>query len=94
MRRGVPHLRVSGKGEKTRYLPRHPGTNELIHDYLGAAGHGADDPAARSILAEGRLCLRLLDAGGRAQSRGHLRSDRRRPLCAQSRNQIWQKGRF
>jgi myo-inositol 2-dehydrogenase / D-chiro-inositol 1-dehydrogenase len=32
MRRGVPHLRVSGKGEKTRYLPRHPGTNELIHD--------------------------------------------------------------
>ena len=31
-RRGVPHLKVSGKGEKTRYLPLHPGTNELIHD--------------------------------------------------------------
>jgi site-specific recombinase XerD len=42
-RRGVPHLRVSGKGEKTRYLPLHPGTNELIHDYLEAAGHGADE---------------------------------------------------
>ncbi|HEY1260487.1 MAG TPA: tyrosine-type recombinase/integrase [Stellaceae bacterium] len=42
-RRGVPHLRVSGKGEKTRYLPLHPGTNALIHDYLEAAGHGADD---------------------------------------------------
>ena len=45
-RRGVPHLRVSGKGEKPRYLPLHPGTNELIHDYLEAAGHGADDNGA------------------------------------------------
>jgi integrase/recombinase XerD len=42
-RRGVPHLNVSGKGEKTRYLPLHPGTNALIHDYLEAAGHGADE---------------------------------------------------
>jgi integrase/recombinase XerD len=46
MRRGVPHLTVSGKGEKTRYLPLHPGTNELIHDYLEAAGHGADENGA------------------------------------------------
>src|ERR1700730_9209050 len=46
MRRGVPHLTVSGKGEKTRYLPLHPGTNELIHDYLEAAGHGSDDNGA------------------------------------------------
>jgi integrase/recombinase XerD len=45
-RRGVPHLRVSGKGDKTRYLPLHPGTNELIHDYLEAAGHGGDDNGA------------------------------------------------
>jgi integrase/recombinase XerD len=45
-RRGVPHLNVSGKGEKTRYLPLHPGTNELIHDYLEAAGHGADENGA------------------------------------------------
>jgi integrase/recombinase XerD len=45
-RRGVPHLRVSGKGEKTRYLPLHPGTNALIHDYLDAAGHGADENGA------------------------------------------------
>jgi site-specific recombinase XerD len=44
MRRGVPHLVVSGKGEKTRYLPPlHPGTNALIHDYLEAAGHGEDE---------------------------------------------------
>ena len=46
MRRGVPHLVVSGKGDKTRYLPLHPGTNELIHDYLEAAGHGPDDNGA------------------------------------------------
>jgi site-specific recombinase XerD len=42
-RKGVPHLRVSGKGGKTRYLPLHPGTHALIHDYLIAAGHGEDD---------------------------------------------------
>src|SRR5271156_4382690 len=45
-RRGVPHLKVAGKGEKTRYLPLHPGTNELIHDYLEAAGHGDDTNGA------------------------------------------------
>ena len=27
-RRGVPHIKVAGKGEKTRYLPLHPGTND------------------------------------------------------------------
>jgi integrase/recombinase XerD len=45
-RRGVPHLKVSGKGGKTRYLPLHPGTNGLITDYLDAAGHGSDDAGA------------------------------------------------
>jgi site-specific recombinase XerD len=45
-RKGVPHLKVSGKGGKTRYLPLHPGTQGLIHDYLAAAGHGADDVGA------------------------------------------------
>ncbi len=45
-RRGVPHLRVQGKGEKTRYVPLHPGTAALIHDYLEAAGHGADEAGA------------------------------------------------
>jgi site-specific recombinase XerD len=42
----VPHLKVDGKGEKTRFLPLHPGTNALIHDYLDAAGHGGDDNGA------------------------------------------------
>jgi len=45
-RKGVPHLRVFGKSGKTRYLPLHPGTNALIHDYLDVAGHGADDAGA------------------------------------------------
>jgi len=45
-RKGVPHLKVSGKGGKTRYLPLHPGTNGLINDYLEAAGHGADENGA------------------------------------------------
>jgi len=42
----VPHLRVAGKGGKTRYLPLHPATSGLIHDYLEAAGHGSDDDGA------------------------------------------------
>jgi len=45
-RKGVPHLKVSGKGGKTRYLPLHPGTNALIHDYLAVAGHGEDEAGA------------------------------------------------
>src|SRR3984957_16355114 len=45
-RKGAPHLRVSGKGGKTRYLPLHPGTNALIHDYLAATGHDTDDAGA------------------------------------------------
>lgn len=45
-RKGVPHLKVSGKGGKVRYLPLHPGTQALIHDYLEAAGHGEDDAGA------------------------------------------------
>jgi integrase/recombinase XerD len=45
-RKGVPHLKVSGKGGKTRYLPLHPGTQGLIHDYLDATGHGTDEHGA------------------------------------------------
>src|SRR5271168_4605613 len=45
-RKGVPHLKVAGKGGKTRYLPLHPGTHALIHDYIDAAGHGTDETGA------------------------------------------------
>ena len=41
-RRGVPHLRVHGKGGKLRYIPAHPNTLRLVSEYLEMAGHGAD----------------------------------------------------
>jgi site-specific recombinase XerD len=41
-RSGVPYLKVSGKGEKTRYVPLHGIAEDLIRDYLEKAGHGAD----------------------------------------------------
>jgi site-specific recombinase XerD len=34
MRSGVPHLRVQGKGNKTRYIPTHPATLSHITAYL------------------------------------------------------------
>ncbi len=43
-RRGVPHLRVHGKGSKVRHIPLHPGTQELLTDYLEASGHALDKP--------------------------------------------------
>jgi integrase/recombinase XerD len=44
--KGVPYLKVSGKGGKTRYLLPHPGTHGLINDYLDAAGHSLDETGA------------------------------------------------
>jgi integrase/recombinase XerD len=40
-RRGVPHIKISGKGGKTRYVPLHPAASGLITDYLEASGHGS-----------------------------------------------------
>jgi site-specific recombinase XerD len=45
-RRGVPHLKVAGKGEKTRYVPLHGIAEDLIRDYLEKAGHGTDHAGA------------------------------------------------
>lgn len=42
LRRGVPHLRVHGKGDKVRNIPLHPGTQGLVADYLEASGHFQD----------------------------------------------------
>ncbi len=42
MRSGLPHLRVQGKGEKTRFLPTNPATLGHVMEYLERAGHGAD----------------------------------------------------
>ena len=41
-RRGVPHLRVHGKGDKVRNIPLHPATQGLLADYLEASGHFQD----------------------------------------------------
>jgi site-specific recombinase XerD len=51
-RRGVQHLRVHGKGGKTRYLPLHPGTAGLITDYLEALGseHDGSSPLFRPVI--------------------------------------------
>ena len=45
-RRGVAHLKVSGKGEKTRYVPLHGVASDLIDEYLKNAGHGTDHAGA------------------------------------------------
>lgn len=42
-RRGVAHLKVLGKGGKTRYMPLHPAASGCVLDYLEAAGHLAED---------------------------------------------------
>jgi integrase/recombinase XerD len=61
-RKGVPHLKISGKGGKTRYLPLHPGTHALIHDYLDAAGHGTDENGALFRPTRNNRTGRLVDA--------------------------------
>lgn len=45
-RRGVPHLRVHGKGGKIRYVPLHPASAERLHAYMEAAGHATTPDAA------------------------------------------------
>jgi len=41
-RRGVPHLRIHGKGGKSRNIPLHPASNQLLANYLEASGHASD----------------------------------------------------
>jgi site-specific recombinase XerD len=45
-RGGLPHLRVTGKRRKIRYIPLHEFAADLIDDYLDAAGHGDDAKGA------------------------------------------------
>ena len=42
----VAHLKVSGKGGKTRYVLLHPAASGLILDYLEAAGYMGEDGGA------------------------------------------------
>nr|WP_181726172.1 tyrosine-type recombinase/integrase [Polaromonas sp.]QJS06413.1 Tyrosine recombinase XerC [Polaromonas sp.] len=50
-RRGVPHLRVQGKGGKLRFIPTHASALRLVAEYLAASGHGqeAEGPLFRRI---------------------------------------------
>ena len=45
-RHGVKHLRVHGKGGKTRFVPAHAAALGRIAEYLAAAGHGKDGAGA------------------------------------------------
>lgn len=45
-RRGVAHLKVQGKGGRTRYVPLHPAASGFVLDYLETAGHRDDDAGA------------------------------------------------
>ena len=66
-RRGVPHLRVQGKGGKLRYLPAHAHSLRLVAEYLAASGHGgeADAPLFRRIRSPkaGSLATALTPGG-------------------------------
>jgi integrase/recombinase XerD len=46
LRRGVPHLRVHGKGGKLRHIPLHPATQGLLTDYFEGSGHAQEKTAA------------------------------------------------
>ena len=45
-RRGAPHLKISGKDGKTRYVQLHPAVSGLVGGYLEAAGHGIENGGA------------------------------------------------
>jgi len=94
-RKGVPHLKVSGKGGKTRYLPLHPGAKGLINDYLDAAGHGLDEagalfrpgPQQPHRTARGRDHLGRRLSPSAALFRGARVSDRRARFARDGRHQ-------
>lgn len=74
-RRGVAHLRVSGKGGKTRFVPLHPAASGLINDYLaGGRPRRRRDrcplPAAASAARPG--VARIDHTGRRLQDRTAL----------------------
>ena len=52
-RRGVAHLKIFGKGSKTRYVPLHPAASGLIVDYLEVDGRGLKATGALFQLVSG-----------------------------------------
>jgi integrase/recombinase XerD len=79
MRSGVAHLRVQGKGGKTRYVPTHPATLGHITEYLAKAGHleDLDGPLFRPIRStRGGSTAEAMTVGGVYEHavRAYLRS--------------------
>ena len=66
-RRGVPHMRVQGKGGKLRFIPTHASALHLVGEYLACAGHGqdAEGPLFRRVRApKAGQPAKTLTAGG------------------------------
>ena len=65
-RRGVAHLKVLGKGSKTRYVPLHPAACGLILDYLEADGRGMDVSGAlfRAVRGPASSAAKAITADG------------------------------
>jgi integrase/recombinase XerD len=65
-RRGMAHLKVSGKGSKTRYVPLHPAAGGLIVDYFEANGRGLETTGAlsRAIRSRGEGVTKAITADG------------------------------
>ena len=62
--RGVPHLRVRGKGSKTRPVPVHPAALSALGDYLELAGHHRDRNAPLFQPTQARWAGRPLTGDG------------------------------
>ena len=62
--RGVPHLRVRGKGSKTRPVPVHPAALSALGDYLELAGHRRDRNAPLFQPTQARWAGRPLTGDG------------------------------
>jgi hypothetical protein len=81
--------KVSGKGDKTRYLPLHPGTNTLIHEYLESGPLFRPVKNNRTGTLEGALTADgVYDSSGAIQRSWALKSALmhcgRRPRSAKS----------
>jgi site-specific recombinase XerD len=70
-RRGVPHLRIHGKGSKVRHVPLHPASAERLHTYLEASGHAGspDSPLFQPLRAAGAA---MTGDGVYKSVRGHM----------------------
>ena len=62
--RGVPHLRVLGKGSKTRPVPVHPAALSALGDYLELAPHRRDRNAPLFQPTQARWAGRPLTGDG------------------------------